>query len=68
MHEILKHNKLKRETRALRAHTRRTPCIYIIVQLGHMLLTTFTYTYEASAHEHKYMHNNSGHSRLVWLQ
>ena len=32
-------------TRALRAHTPRAPCICIIVQLGHMLLTTSTYTY-----------------------
>ena len=47
-------------TRALRAHTPRAPCICIyIVQLGHMLSTTFTYMYEASAsaHEQKYMHN-----------
>ena len=46
-------------TRVLRAHTPRVPCIYIIVQLGHMLSTTFTYTYEASAsaHEQKYVHN-----------
>ena len=36
------------KTRALRAHTPRVPCICIIVQLGHMLSTTFTYTYEAS--------------------
>ena len=33
------------ETRALRAHTPRAPCICVIVQLGHMLLMTFTYTY-----------------------
>ena len=38
----------KIKTRALRAHTLRAPCICIIVQLGHMLSTTFTYTYEAS--------------------
>ena len=44
-------------TRALRAHTTRVPCIYIIVQLGHRLWTTFTYTYEASVHEQKFMHN-----------
>ena len=37
-----------------RAHA---PCICIIVQLGHMLSTTFTYKYEASAHEQKYMRN-----------
>ena len=30
---------------ALRAHTPRAPCICVIVQHGHMLLTTFTYTY-----------------------
>ena len=40
-------------TGALRAHTPRTPCICIIVQLEHILWTTFTYTYEASAHEQK---------------
>ena len=34
-------------TRALRAHTPRTPCKCIIVQLGRMLSTTITYTYEA---------------------
>ena len=45
------------ETRALRAHTPRAPSICIIVQLGHMLSMTFTYTYEASAHEQIYMHN-----------
>ena len=41
------------QTRALRAHTPHVPRICIIV-LGHMLLTTFTYAYEASrAHEQK---------------
>ena len=47
-------------TRALRAHTLATHAlhstyhIYIILQLGHMLSTTFTYMYEAScAHEQK---------------
>ena len=39
-------------TRALRAHAPRTPCIYmyIIVQLRHIILMTFTYmdeTYHA---------------------
>ena len=45
-------------TRALRAHTLRALHLHcIIVQLGHMLWTTFTYTHEASAHEQKVMHN-----------
>ena len=44
-------------TRALRAHTPHAHCICIIVQLGYMLSATFTYTYEASAHEQIYMHN-----------
>ena len=39
-------------TRALRAHTPRAPCICIIVQLGHMLSTTFTYTHEAGLEAH----------------
>ena len=45
------------KTRALRVHTPRTPCICIIVQLGHILWMTFTYTYKASVHEQKFMRN-----------
>ena len=48
-------------TRALRAHTPRAPCICIDYRATWtyrgMLSTTFTYTYEASAHEQKYLHN-----------
>ena len=45
-------------TKALNAHTPCAPCTAYrscsILQLGHMLSTTFTYTYEASrAHEQK---------------
>ena len=36
------------QTIAWRAHTPYSPCIHIIVQLGHMLSMIFTYTYEAS--------------------
>ena len=46
-------------TRALRAHT---PCMLCIVQHRHMLLMTFTYTYEAILHMSRcIMH--SGHCR-----
>ena len=35
-----------------------TPCICMIMQLGHMLSTTFTYTYKASrAYEQKAQHH-----------
>ena len=59
-------------TRALRAHNLHVPCVCITIQLGHMLPTTFTYTYiDASCRSSAWAEStcimHSGHCRWAWL-